>query len=70
MVAEYSCHELLPEVFINGFKNWVKFAPHKSLGVNITLLEEIEGFEIIHQYTPAPRGVPLLADRSAVACLY
>ena len=70
MISEFTCMELVPAVFIAGFKDWVNFAPHKSLGVVMNPLEEIEGFQIIHQHTPAPRGLMMVADRSAVACIY
>ena len=68
-IFDYRCDELLPAAFIAGFKDWVNLAPMAPLGVTMTLLEQVDGFDIIRQFTPAPWG-SMMANRSVISCMY
>ena len=68
-ILEQRCDELLPAAFIAGYKDWVKLAFNASLGITMTLIDNVEGFDIIRQFTPAPWG-SMVSNRSAVSCIY
>ena len=46
-ILEQRCDELQPAAFIAGFKDWIKLAFNASLGITMTLIDNVEGFDII-----------------------
>ena len=66
---EQQCFELLPSTFIAGFKDWVNLNPMGSFGITMTVIDSIEGYDIIRQFSPAPWGTGF-AHRSTVSCKY
>ena len=68
-IFEYRCDELLPAAFIAGFKDWINLAPMAPLGVTMTKIDSVEGFDIVRQFTPAPWGT-MMSNRSVISAIY
>ena len=66
---DYRCDDLLPAKFIDGFKDWVQLCPMSPLGVTMAVIDNVEGIDVIRQFTPAPWGSGF-SNRSTVSCIY